>query len=185
LSHLDPDQLLPEATETVSKTVAALLRSVHPLSKTELAEQADVSSRSLRNHGNLDALIALDLVRETDDGKYRFALPFATDDERSSQVYPDPVDDEFTTACDVLFEIVLATVEDPARIADPDDPIGGVFYGPELDADPLRRELPWIDPWVRVARMLCNEATSTNITVSFGASIEQTAIHLQTTQPTG
>jgi len=183
LSHLEPDQLLPSTTPTVSKAVGALLRSARPLSKTKLAEKAGVSTRSLRRDGNLEVLVALDLVRETAEGNYRFALPFAIDEERGDQVYPDPVNDEFTTACDVLFEIVLATVEDPARIADPDDPIGGVFYGPELDADPLRRELRWIDPWVRVARLLCNETTSTNITLSFGASIEQTAIHHQTAQP--
>ena len=185
LSHLDSDQLLLEATPTASKTVAALLRSARPLSKTELAEKADVSVRSLRNDGNLDALKALDLVRETDDGTYRFVLPFATDAERGDQVCPAPVDDALTTARDALYEVVLAIVDDPARTADPDDPVGAPFFGPELDTGPLRRVLPGINPWVRVARLLCNEPISTDVTVSFGSLIEQTAIPPQMSQPAG
>lgn len=182
LSHLDADQLLPDATPTVSKTVAVLLRSAHPLSKTELAEKANVTTRSLRDNGNLDALVALDLVRETDDEYYRFTLPFATDEERGDQICPGALDDDLTSARDVLYEVVLATVDDPARTADPDDPVGGTFYGPGLDAEPLQRELPWIDPWVRVARLLCDEPTSTDVTVSFGAAIEQTAIQNRSVQ---
>jgi len=141
--------------------------------------------RSLRNDGNLDALEALDLVRETDDGAYRFALPFATDDERGDQVCPTPVDDELTTARDALYEVVLAIVDDPARTADPDDPVGAPFFGSELDTDPLRQVLPAITPWVRVARLLCNEPISTDVTVSFGSPIEQTAIPPQLSQPAG
>ena len=182
LSHLDADQLLPDATPTVSSTVAALLRSAQPLSKTELAEKAGVSSRSLRKDGNLDALVALDLVRETDNGTYRFALPFATEEERGSNICPAAVDDDLATARDVLYEVVLATVDDVARTADPDDPVGGTFYGPGLEGDPLRRELPWIDPWIRVARLLCDEPTSRDMTVSFGAAIEQTAVQNQGVQ---
>lgn len=183
LSRLEPEQLLPEATPTVSKAVAALLRSARPLSKTELAEKADVSARSLRTAGNLDALVALDLVRETDDGKYRFALPFATDDERGDQTSPTHVEDEHVTARDLLYDVVLAIVGDPARTGDPNDPLGEPFFGPGLGVEPLQQELSWIDPWIRVVRLLCGNPPSTDMTVTFGASIEQTAIHTQSSHP--
>jgi hypothetical protein len=182
LAHLDPDDLLPDATQTVSKAVAALLQSARSLSKTELAEKAGVSTRPLRATGNLDALVALDLVRETDNG-YRFALLFATDAERGGHICPAPVDDKHATTRDVVYELVAAVVDDgPMRTADPDDPLGAPFFGVGLDIQPLVGHLPWLDPWIRVARLLCDESTSTDVTVSFGASIEQTAIQNRSVQ---
>jgi DNA-binding transcriptional ArsR family regulator len=181
LAHLDAEKLLPDATPTVSKTVAALLRSVHPLSKTELSEKAGVSPRSLRSDGNLDALVALDLVRETDDGNYRLTLPFATDDERGTQVCPDVVDDDHAVPRDVLYETVLSLVDDAGnRVADPDDPLGTLFFGPGIDTERLVAELPWIEPWVRVARLLSGSRHTelTRQTVRFGAEIEQQAVGL-------
>jgi hypothetical protein len=181
LAHLDAEKLLPDATPTVSKTVAALLRSVHPLSKTELSEKAGVSPRSLRSDGNLDALVALDLVRETDDGNYRLTLPFATDDERGTQVCPDVVDDDHAVPRDVLYETVLSLVDDAGnRVADPDDPLGALFFGPGIDTERLVAELPWIEPWVRVARLLSGSYHTelTRQTVWFGAEIEQQAVGL-------
>jgi len=181
LAHLDAEELLPDATPTVSKTVTALLRSAHPLSKTELAERAGISPRSLRSDGNLDALVALDLVRETEDENYRFTLPFATDDERGTQVCPDVVDDDHAVPRDVLYETVLSLVDDPgSRVADPDDPLGALFFGPGIDIEVLVAELPWIEPWVRVARLLSgsHHTELTRQTVRFGAEIEQQAVGL-------
>jgi hypothetical protein len=118
----------------------------------------------------------LDLVRETDEGTYRFTLPFATSEERGNHICPDVVGNDFVTARDTLYEIVLSTVDDIRRTADPDDPVGGTFYGPCLDGDPLRGELPWISPWIRVARLLSDAPSSTDQTVRFGATIEQIAL---------
>lgn len=177
LSHLDPDQLLPSTTPTVSKAVAGLLRSARPLSKTELAERAGVSTRSLRRAGNLDALIALDLVRETDDGSYRFTLPFSTEEERGEQVCPEPVDDGLATVRDVLYEVVLVTVDDAAmRTADPDDPLGRPFFGSSFEIKPLLSECSWLNPWVRVARVLSGTVESRVNTATFGSDIEQAPI---------
>lgn len=53
-----------------------------------LAEAVDVSPWSLRRH--MDALTALDLARETDDG-VRLALPFSTDEERGRRILPEPL----------------------------------------------------------------------------------------------
>lgn len=174
LSHLDADELLPETTPTVSKAVAALLRSAHPLSKTELAEKAGVSTRSLRTTGNLDALVALDLVRETDTG-YRFALPCATDEERGDHICPAPAGDKLATTRDLVYGVVCEIIDDgPMRTADPDDPLGAPFFGTGLDIQPLVDELPWLNPWIRVARLLCNcEGSAPQQTVAFGATIEQ------------
>lgn len=180
LSHLDADDLLSAATPTVSKVVAALLRSAHPLSKTELAEKAGVSTRSLRTTGNLDALVALDLVRETDAG-YRFTLPFATDEERGEHICPAAVDDTLATTRDVVYELVCEIVDDGLmRTADPDDPLGAPFFGAGLDIQPLVGELPWLNPWVRVARLLCNrEGSASRQTVAFGATIEQQPVGVE------
>jgi hypothetical protein len=181
LAQLDAEKLLPEATPTVSKAVAVLLRSARPLSKTELAEKAGVSTRSLRSDGNLDVLVALDLVRETEDGNYRFTLPFATDNERGTQVSPDVVDDDHAVPRDVLYETVLSLVDDTgSRVADPDDPLGALFFGPGIDTEGLVAELPWIEPWVRVARLLSgsHQTELTCQTVRFGAEIEQQAVRL-------
>jgi hypothetical protein len=161
--------------------VAALLRSAHPLSKTELAAKAGVSTRSLRSTGNLDALVALDLVRETDDG-YRFVLPFATDEERGEHICPSVIDDEAAITHDVVYELVCEVVDDgPMRTADPDDPLGAPFFGAGTDIQSLIGQLPWLNPWVRVARLLCNRGSSaTRQTVAFGATIEQQPVGVET-----
>jgi DNA-binding MarR family transcriptional regulator len=180
LSHLDADDLLPETAPTVSKVVAALLRSAHPLSKTELAEKAGVSTRSLRTTGNLDALVALDLVRETGTG-YRFALPFATDEERGGHICPSAIDDKHATTRDVVYELVCEVVDDgPMRTADPDDPLGAPFFGVGLDIQSLVGQLPWLNPWVRVVRLVCNRGSSaTRQTVAFGATIKQQPVGVE------
>jgi hypothetical protein len=172
LAHLGPKRLLPAASPTVSKAVGALLRSSRPLSKTALAEKAGVSTRSLRRH--LDVLEALDLVRETDGG-YRLALPFATDEERGERILPDAVDDDLAAPQDLLFDIATVLVEDTDRLADPDDPLGAAFVYP-LDIEALRRELPDLDPWVRVARDLCDGPDPVPATVRFGPPVEQTSL---------
>lgn len=175
LSRLSPKLLLPNAPPSVSKVIAALLRTVRPLSQTALAEKADVSERSLRRH--VDVLEALDLVRDTDEG-YRLTLPFNTDEERGDHLVPAPVDDNLASAQELLFDIVLDYVDadEAGRLGDPDDPLGAPFFGPVLDEQPLRDELPWLGPWICVARNLCDDPDPLDVTVSFGADIEQTAL---------
>jgi len=176
LSHLEPGQLLPSTTPTVSKAVAALLRSARPLSKTELADRAGISTRSLRRDGNLEVLEALDLIRESEDGLFRFALPFTSNEDRENRVCPEAVDDDLARVRDLLYEVVLEIVEDTARTADPEDPVGEAFYVAGIDVDPLREELRRVNPWIRVAKSLCEEPVSRRIPVTFGATIEQTAL---------
>lgn len=172
LASLDHDDLLPETTSTVSKTVAALLRSARPLTKQELAEKAGVSTRSLRREQNLAALMAVDLVRETERG-YRLSLPFATDDERGSHIVPDAVDDALAAQQDLLFDLALEFVDDATRFGDPDDPVGGAFMGVPPDIKALRTACPAIDPWVRVSRLLCDSPTPDPACVVLGVQSEQ------------
>jgi hypothetical protein len=157
---------MPDAPPTVSKVVHALLTAVEPLSQRELADRADVSPRSVRNHAA--TLEAFDLLRATDDG-LRFALSFRSeraDRDREAAVLPsyavgNPNRDGLTRGSDVLFQIVERLIDDPSRLADPSDPIGGVFFdidpgGFDAVADRLCRPnaWPWLAPWLSVVGAL-------------------------------
>jgi len=61
---------------------------------------------------------------------------------------------------DIMFEVALELVSDPARLADPDDPIGGPFYGNRDDiAEALSKPnaLPELRPWLPVIDALVDE----------------------------
>jgi len=176
LAALEADRLLPDAPPSVSKAVGALLRSSRPLSREALADEAGISTRSLRRH--LEALLALDLVRETEAG-YRLALPF--DDERGASIAPEAVTDDSVTLEDLVFEVTLALlpIDEAGRLGDPDDPLGGPFFGPGFDPGPLQVAFPDANPWFEVAKTLCNAPLSSGSAVEFGASIEQTSIQEQ------
>ena len=174
LGHLDVERLLPETKPSVSKMLNALLQSERPLSVQDLADAADVSRSSVWRH--LPTLEDLSLV-EDDTGGYRLSLPFATSEERGAHIVPDPIDDRHPIANDILLDAVINAigVEEAGRIGDPDDPLGRAFYAP-YDYSGLREELPWIDPWIRVAQSLCDDPDPGPIAVQFGAPIEQTAL---------
>ena len=172
LSHLDHQRLLPDAAPSVSKAIAGLLRTDRALTQAELAEEAGVSPRSLRRH--LDVLVALDLVRDTDAG-YRLSLPFATNKERGRQITPETVGSSTAAPQDLLFDVVMALVENTGRLSDPDDPLSTVFAWPP-DYEELRRLIPDVDPWVRIAKTLCMEPDPPSETVSFGMEPQQTSL---------
>src|SRR5699024_5966734 len=103
--------------------------------QSELADRADVSARSVRNH--TDRLAAFDFVRKTDAG-WRLTLPLRGDDEhdeRDDVVLPwfvatsdednDQEQDPFVR--DVLAEVVHDLLP-PDRYADPDDPVAGALF---------------------------------------------------------
>lgn len=73
LSTLPETRMLPSAVPTVRRMLSALLLADERLTQTALADQAGVSTRSVRTH--LGRLEAFGLVDETADG-YRLALPF-------------------------------------------------------------------------------------------------------------
>jgi len=175
LGKLDAERLLPETKPSVSKMLNALLRSEQPLSVQALADAADVSRSSVWRH--LPTLEDLALVEDGGDGEYRLTLPFATSEERGRDIVPDPLDDCHSVANDLLLDVVLDAVgvEEAGRIGNSDDPLGRAFYAP-YDYTGLREELPWINPWIRVAQALCDDPDPGPVKVQFGAPIEQTAL---------
>jgi hypothetical protein len=76
----------------------------------------------------------------------------------------------------LVFDVVATLVDDASRFGDPDDVVNQAFIGFPPDFDALRREFPALDPWVRVARDLCDEPVREPPTVSFGPAVEQTAL---------
>jgi hypothetical protein len=180
LAQLGPARLLPDATPTVSAAVATLLRAEQPLTQTELAERADVSTRSLRKY--VDVLAALDLVRETEGG-YRLALPFQ-DDERGDLICPKPIKSQSTTATELLWDVADILLDEPMRLGNLDDPVGAAFAHP-VDYDLLRRECPRINPWVRVARLLCGAPDAEDRVVQFGQVYKQMALPEQPKSASG
>lgn len=178
LTKLDAERLLPETKPSVSKILSALLESDRPLSKTELAEAADVSRTSVHRH--LGSLVSLGLALQ-EDGGVRLALP--TSDERESGPVPAPITGQ-SRAMDLLFELVLHRVEDPERLGDSGDPLGDAFTWPP-DLQQLQEELLWVEPWIPVARALTSETDQETgpRTVQFGATIEQQPLPLDDVGP--
>jgi DNA-binding MarR family transcriptional regulator len=176
IGTLDASQILPNMPRTVSRVVAVLLQSTSPLPRAALVEAADVSTRSLQRH--LETLETFDLVRYVDGG-YRFALPFndSEADERGAWILPHSVDNDSAAAQDLLYELVETFVDDPRRFGDASDPVCGVFLEYPYDWGRLRAALPAVDPWVRVAKALCDDPDPEPTAVEFGASIEQTPLH--------
>lgn len=130
LATLSVNRILPNHAPTLGAAVSTLLSATIPLSSSELADRADVSTRSVRNHR--ETLTALGLIIEA-DGKWRLDLSFNTVEERRSNQYPTPIVDDLTTLKDLIMA-VATTVTDSRRISDSDDP--------------LYRELLWDgDPW--------------------------------------
>jgi len=85
LSHLGADDILRDTSSTPRTIVMTLLDATELLSQSELADEVDVSTRSLRNH--LSDLLDIGLIDETPTG-YRFKLSFKTADERPDDRYP-------------------------------------------------------------------------------------------------
>jgi hypothetical protein len=172
LAALDSNRLLPDAPPTLSKAVATLLRTTSPLTQTELAEQADVSSRSIGRH--IDGLVALDIVRLTDEG-LRLALPFGDGDERGERILPAAVDEGATVVQELAFDVASVLLDDSSRLGNLDDPVGAAFVWPP-DFEALRTHLPAINPYLRIAKALSNAPESPTTTVEFGATVQQMSL---------
>jgi hypothetical protein len=163
---------------SVSAAVAALLSATEPLSQTELAERAGIHERSLRRHS--DVLQALDVLRETEDGALRLALPFR-ESEKGERILPSPVAAEHCRRAtqDAAFEaaVTLIGLEEARSLARPDSPLGAPFSGPPVelatDIDRLCDARPEWAPWLRLAQRLAGAETQPADTVQFGAEPAQ------------
>jgi hypothetical protein len=124
----------------------------------------------------MDALVALDLVREVDGG-YRIALP-DSEAERGQRIVPAPVDDDHAAGHGLVFDVALALVEDTEQVTDPDDPLGSAFHWPQ-DLDAARTAHPPLDPWIRIAQDLADDADPPPATVSIGPEVDASQVSLQ------
>ena len=114
------------------------------------------------------------LLDVTEDG-YRLALSFS--DERQTDVLPGLVTSSITSVSDVAYELLILTLEDVGRLADPDDPIGECFYWPP-DMATLCDRVEDVAPWIRLAAdLLGKEFEEPNPAIAIlGPSIEQAAL---------
>ena len=167
LGTLDPEQLLSDLPPTVGQIVYTLLTAERRLSQRELADRADVSTRTVRNYR--DRLEALDLIRVDEIG-YRLALSFQTATERRDPVVPTVLEESQTLldVADTLLEAFLPS----DRYGDPDDLLGGgLFWPPDLER---LLDHPTVGPWIRLAATLtATESTKDNQPVQMGSSLEQ------------
>lgn len=168
LSTLETDSILPDLPPTTSSITAALLAAEASLSQTELAERADVSTRSVRN--NADRLETLGLL-EMSTG-YRLTLSFQCSEERRNAVTPTFVGAEVLEVADALLEEHLP----PDRYGDLDDSLGRALFWPP---DPwLLLEDDDLASWAALgARLTAAEQPDTGSSVTMGADPEQTSIH--------
>jgi hypothetical protein len=122
LGTLGPEHLLTDLPPAIGRIVQALLTVESRLSQRELADQADISTRAIRNYR--DRLETLDLIRLDETG-YRLALSFQTDTERRNPVVLTVLEKNQTLldAADSL----LGTILPPNRYGDSDDPLGSVL----------------------------------------------------------
>ncbi|WP_241431340.1 helix-turn-helix domain-containing protein [Natronococcus amylolyticus] len=170
LGTLEPEQLLSDLPPTVGQIVQTLLTAERRLSQCELADRADVSTRTIRNYH--DRLEALDLICVGENG-YRLALSFQTTTERRDPVVPAVLRESQT-----LLEVadrLLETVLPPNRYGDPDDPLGSALFWPPNPSRLL--EHPMVGSWMRLAATLtATESTEDNWAVQMGSSLEQQSL---------
>ncbi|WP_339105905.1 HTH domain-containing protein [Haloterrigena salinisoli] len=177
LGTLEPEQLLADLPPAVGRIIHTLLTTESRISQRELADQANVSARTIRNyHGRLEAL---DLVR-VDESGYRLALSFRTATERREPVVPTGLEESQTlrNAADALLDILLP----PDRYGDPDDPIGSVLFWPP---DPIRLlDHPRVGLWLQLAAALtATGSTENNRAVQMGPPLKQQALHRVSGRP--
>lgn len=172
LQSLPPEQLFKDAPPTIRRTVHALLRADEPLSQSTLADQADVSIRSLRDH--LPRLVAINLVTETERG-YRLELSFEGEDERYTDRLPVFVGEKKEYARDILYEALEAlSVQDRSVWSVWEIIVDGV---PPVER--LVSQLPWIGWVLPTLRRFCDQIDSKSSDAQFGVSVRQTSIENQ------
>lgn len=170
LAHLPDDRLLPTMQPSVRSITKALLTVESPLTKSELADRADVSTRSVRTH--LPRLEALGLADVSGAG-IRFTLPFATSEERGKDIVPGLATQTGPDPVDALYDLAAAISGEAAH--DPETPVGAAFF--EADWATALSELPVYDRWIDLAGRLSHRGTDPETTtVRFGKRTQQAAL---------
>lgn len=167
LATLPPSELLAECPGSVGEMFSALLRADCPLSKTDLADRADVCLSTVSTYD--DFLVAVGLMVETPAG-CRVEISFR--DERDDPVLPDVVQ-ESTTLTDIaadLLDMYLPT----ERYIDKDDELGGLLFWPPdplplLDHEDLGR-------WMRIGARLVDGGRPDGVEVQMGGQTPQAPV---------
>lgn len=170
LSKLPADRLFPTMQPTIQKLTKALLTVESPLTKSELADRADVSARSVRTH--LPRLEALGLADVSGAG-IRFALPFTTSDERGKDIIPGLATERGPRPIDLAYELAEAISGD--AVHDFETPVGAAFF---VDgwAEALSR-LPLYECWIGLIERLSHQGIDAETTVvRFGKQSDQMEI---------
>lgn len=144
LTTLPTTRLLKNCPPTAKQIFAALLTAQSPLTRTEIATQADISSRSVTRH--LDALVETGLVRpspskaENATTQYTVCLPQSASDSRTTahNIFPDT--DTASRVDEHLFDVVCQVIstDQTGRLIDPTDPLGAAFCGPRTTSPEIR-----------------------------------------------
>lgn len=191
LGTLPADRILPTMQPTLRKTAKALLTAASPLTKTELADRADVSPRSVATH--LPTLETLGLVMSDADDeadtatkgcRYRLKLPFETGEERGDDLMPDIVaGSTFAKPQDAIHDLTLSLFGD--LVGSYDTPIGQALISAEVIPNLRSCDIPdELREWIDIAEHLRpDDATgakdrngSVSSTLIFGAEIHQAPI---------
>lgn len=168
LRTLDDARLLPNAAPSVGAIVSGLLTATGPISQTDLAERADVSTRSIRTYE--PTLSALGLLSRTGDG-YRLQISFGDEGET---IIPDPITDTVTNHVDLLTDALETVLGDV--VFDPSHPVGEALWS-ETPIDDVLDANPRLSPWVHVALALAGpDADAPGRTTRFGKTPRQTPI---------
>ncbi|ADJ14525.1 helix-turn-helix domain-containing protein [Halalkalicoccus jeotgali] len=170
LAQLPSDRLLPTMQPTVQKLTKALLTVESPLTQSELAGRADVSSRSVRTH--LPRLEALGLA-DSDEAGIRFALPFPTSDERGSDIVPGIATETGADPVDVLYDLAEAISGEAAH--DSEHPVGAAFFSEDWAG--ALGQFAVYERWIDLAGRLSHRGLEPETrTVRFGRQSDQVAI---------
>lgn len=170
--------LLPEATPTERGIIAALLTADRHYSQAELAESANCSQQSVKN--NIDRLLAMDLVRESEQG-YRLSLPVRGIDEVGDRpvpwyVAPDRERDDCldSSLSGVTWEV--AEPLDPDGVVDFEAGIGAAWFGERPPPVVVAEEWRWFDRWLSVLRALTESGEPETTEVLVGDAPAQQAL---------
>ncbi|MDS0280024.1 DUF5817 domain-containing protein [Halomicroarcula sp. S1AR25-4] len=169
---LDDADLLPGHTGSTKAIVATVLETDDPLTKTELAERTGYTAETVAN--NLAPLDALDMVTETPSG-YRFQLPTSAAEERQTDSLPVPsaLTDGHTTHRDLLTDLAMRIVGDPAEYADPERPLGKALVQWPPDFETAYEAHDDLAPWQPVIDALTAPEEPATKTVTAGVDVQQ------------
>lgn len=172
LASLPASRLLnDEATPGVRAMTKGLLVTQEPLTRSELADKASVSSETVRRH--LGALLGSGIATET-DGQVRLALSFNTDEERHTDRRPAFMNDDLALVQDSVFEVF-------EYLDELTDEVISVWVAPNGAPDLLQLvdSHPWVGWLIELVKPLTEETPQEPRvrSITFGSEIEQTPVY--------